>query len=380
MVYNIGRLYNTTTVVILLSSLLLIQTTVVTGFPNGAGGCAGGVAAVNGTHLGGDGRPVSNNTLLAGGVDVIIGNTTLDTNVPIDVSISTNHMIQIVSTQFPIRGILIRVQAPDGVDTTNVLTPGALLQGAVACVAPIVGTTHIDKSDKTEMSSTIRFDESVDSVILDITGVFLNSIEGSVYVYSRYMVNFVSEVAPTSPSPTSSPIEVETAEPTKTPTVGPITASPTLTPVMAETASPTATPVITKTTAPTSVPVTIQTNIPTTSPIGTSPAPTTMEPSMSMVPSQPSEETSSPIAIPTTITSVEPSLRGGMGKGMMMSKASSPPPTTKAPKSGNGMGMMATTKGIEKVKQEKEVMKKSKIEVDIIDKKHSMMKLSKDDE
>jgi hypothetical protein len=391
MPHNIHRRVAISNVLILLLSLLLTVTTIVTGFPNGAGGCDGGMAAVGGTHLGGDGRPVSNNTLLSGGVNVIIGNTTLDTNIPLDVSISMNHTITIISTQFPIRGILIRLQAPDGVDTTNILTPGLLLQDAEACVAPIVGTTHIDNSDKTEVSSTILFEEIVDAVYLDITGVFLNGVSGSVYVYSRYVVNFVSDVTPSSPAPTQSPIIVETTLPTITPIaietssptatpVAVVTASPTASPVEVVTASPTLMPVAVVTASPTASPMASETSLPTPPPTVTSPAPTTITPSITLAPSQPSEETESPVTTPTTKATLEPSLRGGMGNGMMMSKITSTPSTTKSPKIGKGMGMgMMTMKGEGKVKQEKEVMKKSKIEDEMIEKTHSMMKLSKDE-
>jgi hypothetical protein len=277
----------------LVLALLLICTTTVTSFPNGAGGCLGGMAAVGGSHLDTvGGRPVTNNTLLAGGVEIRIGNTTLDVNAPLDVRISANHTITVASTQFPIRGVLIRLEAPDGVDTTFALTPGSLMQNAVRCVAPIIGTTHINNTDKPELTSTIRFDESVESIFLDITGVFINNAAGSVYVYSRYVVNFVSSETLL---PSASPIS---GAPTKTPTIATLPPS-----------------------EPTNAPTTLMPLAPepTNIPLGT------VEPSTSVPETQ--------LPSPQPKTTPEPSLRGGMEGGMMSKSNMLPTP------SGQGMGM-----------------------------------------
>ena len=102
---------------LLICSLLFGALNEVDSFPTGAGGCAGGMAAVGGSHLGqSDGRVVSNSTLETGGVTVQIGNITLENNAPLDLTTIEDHTITIISTEFPIRGILIRVEA-DGADT-----------------------------------------------------------------------------------------------------------------------------------------------------------------------------------------------------------------------------------------------------------------------
>ena len=370
---------NFTTVTLLICSLLLSASKEVKSFPTGAGGCEGGIAAVGGSHLGlSDGRVVSNNSLETGGVTVQIGNFTLDTNSPLDLATLENHTITIISSQFPIRGILIRVEA-DGADTSTILTPGPLTKEAIACVAPIVGTTHIDSSDKSELTSVIRFDENLDSVILDITGVFVNSPDGSVYVYSRYLVNFVSSTPQTS-EPTAAPTnnEIPTTVPivASLPTISPValeTESPSTSPVVVETAEPTEAPVDVTSTAPTATPGDVETSRPTTSPI--------------LVTDEPTE---SPLKTPTTTespvpTSVdktpEPSLRGGKvnGKGMgMMSKSTDDPSPTKSPradKKGMMKGMKMSDGG--EGKEHKHEMKKSKDEVESLEKKHSMAKISK---
>ena len=346
---------------------------VVNGFPTGAGDCPGGIAAVGGSHLGlTDDRPVSNSTLETGGVTVQIGDIILVPNTPLDIATFEDHTINIVSAEFPLRGILIRVEANGVVnDTSAMLTPGVATQEAMACVAPIVGTTHIDASDKSEITSTLRLDESLDGVTLDITGVFVNGVDGSVYIYSRYIVNFVS-VAPTmSMIPTTIPTNVPIT--TITPTISPVTSDPPSVAPIVTTTEPTVAPVAVETESPTATPVAVETESPvaeeTESPTA-APFLTSDEPSGSPV-----KTTASPV--PTSAETSEPSLRGGKGKGMGMGmdskdKDSSSPST--APK-GMGKGMMMN--GSSGGKMEKKDMKKSKDEVEIMDEKHSMAKLSK---
>jgi hypothetical protein len=307
-------------------------------FPTGAGGCAGNMAAVGGTHLdNSNGRPVSNNTLLAGGVDVRIGNVTLETDSPHDFATGVNHTITILSTQFPVRGILIRLQAPDGVDTANVLTPALQMKVADVCVSPIVGTTHFNNSEKVELSSIVRFDEAIDSVYLDITGVFINNAEGSVYVYSRYAVNFISEG--NTPAPTASPT----------------TAAPVMTPMDL---IPTTAPVTEMPVLPTTVPTMMETVPPSAAPVSLNP---TKTPQVTPKPS--STSPGSPSLLPETQVpscsemSLEPSLRGGVAKGMMNGMGKG--------KGGlcNEDGMMSEGKGMKgkmSIKEVKYDMKKPK--------------------
>jgi hypothetical protein len=121
----VGRM-NAIAFFVVLLSLSSMTVRIVTSFPTGAGGCDGGMAAVGGTHLGSDGRIVSNNTLATGGVNVAIGNITLDVNIPLNLSLAEDHIITIDSIEFPLRGILIRAEAPDGFDTSTILSPGLL--------------------------------------------------------------------------------------------------------------------------------------------------------------------------------------------------------------------------------------------------------------
>lgn len=226
-------------------------------FPNGAGGCAGDMAAVGGYHLDkSNNRTVSTNTLAAGGVDVRIGDVLLDPNAVADFATGQNHTVTVETTQFPIRGTLIRLQAPEGIDTTAALTPGMLMQAAKACVPsfPVVGTTHTDSSDKTALMSTIRFDDAAKSVILDVTVVFINGPAGSVYLYSRYLVNF--NAANVSASPTLSPVKGPAPKaPVAVETLPPSTAAPMV--LRPDTLAPTIPPTSKPSTAPTQLSVTI---------------------------------------------------------------------------------------------------------------------------
>lgn len=180
--------------------LLLLHTDIVQGFPNGAGGCAGGEPAVGGYHLDqSDNRTVNSGTFADAGVVVTLDNVVLlpntDTEDNPQFDIGKDLILRVEVVDFALRGILVRMEAP--VDGT--LTPGTLLKVAEVCELPILGTTHTNNTDKESVESTVRFDEPVDDVIFDITVVFLNSPAGSVYVYNRFLVNFF-EASSLSPS------------------------------------------------------------------------------------------------------------------------------------------------------------------------------------
>jgi hypothetical protein len=76
-------------------------------------------------------------------------------------------------------------------DTSTILIPvSSQLQNADKCLAPIVGVTHIDNSDKESTFGTINFPSEAVGVIFDITIVLVNGESVSAYVYSRFFVNF----------------------------------------------------------------------------------------------------------------------------------------------------------------------------------------------
>ena len=184
-------------------ALFLALISSVQAFPDGAGGCAGGQAAVMGRHLETtNGRIVSQETLNGANVQFRINGVVMEPNTTVDFEIGQDYTVEVETFEFPLRGALFRVQAPEGFDTAGALIPGENMKDADVCLAPIVGTTHFNRELKTMMISTVRFDEPANGVIFDITGVFVNSPDGSVYVYDRYLANFVGS----NEMPTASPV------------------------------------------------------------------------------------------------------------------------------------------------------------------------------
>ena len=83
-------------------------------------------------------------------------------------------------------GILIRVQAADGVNTTNVLLEGnELLEPAAACAAPIVGITHSSRTPKNNAIVILTI-PGPGLVTLDVTVVFANVAAESIYYYTGF--------------------------------------------------------------------------------------------------------------------------------------------------------------------------------------------------
>jgi len=172
----------------LLAVIFLTKRTV-TAFPTGAGGCAGpGEPAVGGSHVdtvgeGGNPRLVTAGNLNDGAIQVTIGDVVLDPNTVNTLPISEDLLVAVEALDIPYRGVLVRLQAPDGVDTQGALIPGANTKSADdVCQAPVLGITHTDRSEKTLATGTFRFEEEVDDIALDVTIVFING------KYTRAMV------------------------------------------------------------------------------------------------------------------------------------------------------------------------------------------------
>lgn len=199
-----------------LTALFLLLNSVA-GFPGGAGGCGGGSAAVAGFHLSdGNDRPVVPGTLLDGVIRVSIEGIELTPGSPVDVPTNKDLIITVEAGDIAYLGLLIRLEAPAGVDTDGALVEGANTQVTATCSAPIVGITHTNNEEKTMSTGTIRFDEGVDGVQLDVTVVFLNNDNGSAYVYSRLPVNFRNtDTGATSSAPTTTTASDQTVAPTQ---------------------------------------------------------------------------------------------------------------------------------------------------------------------
>ena len=273
-------------------------------FPVGAGGCAGGMPAVSGFHLNiTNGRNVMGASLTDGAILVQIGSTLLNASAVVRFPVGEDLPISVAvnSSDLPYKGVLVRLEAPAGVSTSAALMPGMNTDVAEICFDPIIGITHTDNSTKTVSAGTIRFDEEVSNVTLDITVVFINDVNFSAFAYDRFTVTFTAAASPITAPPT----------PMATPIMSPISAvspiaSPTaLTPVAFSdypSRVPFAVPVPISITsespsrvpAAAPVPISIASPVPTSGPV---PIPTV-----------------SPIAIPPTGT--DPTPTAGMKMGM----------------------------------------------------------------
>jgi hypothetical protein len=65
--------------------------------------------------------------------------------------------------------------------------------------------THVDNIDKTEASGILRIDEALENVRIDVTLVFRNSDQLSIYTYGNFTVNFQDGESSLSPPPASTP-------------------------------------------------------------------------------------------------------------------------------------------------------------------------------
>ena len=151
------------------------EPSMVDAFPDGAGGCMGGMAAVEGLHLDtSNNRPVVGGTLADGAIRVTVGDLLLDVNTVNELPVGQDLLVGVEADDIMFLGVLVRLQAPDGVDTTGALIPGANVGPASACSSPIVGITHMNRDPKTMATGTLRFDEEIEGITLDVTIVFLN--------------------------------------------------------------------------------------------------------------------------------------------------------------------------------------------------------------
>jgi hypothetical protein len=207
----------------------------VTGFPDGAGGCEGGVAAAGGSHLDSS-KTILAATLFEGGIAVFVGDTQLEPSRTDEFPIGQDLPIQVVAQAVsgdPVafKGVLIRVEAPDGVpDAFNAIIAAENTQQASVCEAPVGGITHFNRDEKTVASGTIRFDEEVLGVTLDISVVFLNEATASAYAYTRFTTNFRATTPISAPvtAPVLAPVTAPVAGPTNPPTpIGTGTPQPT---------------------------------------------------------------------------------------------------------------------------------------------------------
>jgi len=174
---------------VVISLFLAFLVSNVRSFENGAGGCVGGKVAVGGPHL--TQPTVVSRTLAQKGVTVSIGGVTIAPGKTGVVPYGRSLTIRVNSREM--EGILIRVQAPSGVSTRGVLTPGRGLQMARACRSPVVGVTHMDDFYRSSFVSQVRFPNPTRGVIFDISIVYENDENRAEHAYGRIRVDFTQK-------------------------------------------------------------------------------------------------------------------------------------------------------------------------------------------
>jgi hypothetical protein len=165
---------------------------------------------------------VTRGSLADGGLRVLMDGVDLITDQVLPFTVGTSYNLRVVGSQ-PYKGILIRLQASQGVDTSNALLEDTDLLGpAHVCTSPVVGINHNSAVLKNNQGGTIRLDEPSD-VFLDITIVNVLDDNNSEFYYSRFALRADSASArpTTSPSISSQPTTTAPRAPTKQPSLAP---------------------------------------------------------------------------------------------------------------------------------------------------------------
>jgi hypothetical protein len=168
-------------------------------FSTGAGGCKGGVAAVEGLHL--SRAATTTGSLELGGVTLSSNGVAVANGGAVTANVNTAVTLSVDvagTTTRQFKGILYRLERQSGTaSTTGFLTPAnSDTQAAGACSQPIVGVTHSSSALKSRAQAVLNVKE-VASFFLDITVVFANVASTSEYYFTRFSVNIVS--APVAP-------------------------------------------------------------------------------------------------------------------------------------------------------------------------------------
>lgn len=180
------------TMTFLFSLLLLLGTLrTVSSFPTGAGGCEGGQASVEGSHLDTSKTVLQTGTLDDGQVQVSVNGSPLNTGAVLPVQVGKDYTVTVAASGAPIRGILIRSQCT--IDLTDSLLPDDdLTQVAQICDGQsadnsVVGITHTSSAPKTRISSLLNIPDRT-TISFDVTVVMANNATHSIYYYTGYSI------------------------------------------------------------------------------------------------------------------------------------------------------------------------------------------------
>jgi hypothetical protein len=146
-----------------------------------------------------------------GAVVVTLNGETLYPVVQASFTVGEDHVLTVSGGAF--RGILVRLEADNGVDTSAALSEDSnLLRDASVCTAPVVGITHNSNAVKNEAEVILRLDEASE-VSLDITVVILLDSAESIYYYSAFALAAVDPSEADSSVPSGAPSELPSSSP-----------------------------------------------------------------------------------------------------------------------------------------------------------------------
>ena len=200
-------------------------------YPNAAGRCPAGEAAVAQSHVA-DGKSITTGSLMDGGFSVLLNGVPLGGKPP-SFRVGEEESLTITSDSATFRGFLIRIAPPEGIvaDVRDAIQPVSsndtdVQVATTTCVQveQVGGLTHTDRTDKTEVSATLFVEEAISGLTIDVTIVGENSGGSSSYWYSRFEINSIVAVDPESPVAAPPAAIISPSATTTQPSMAPVVA------------------------------------------------------------------------------------------------------------------------------------------------------------
>lgn len=174
---------------------LLAATPAVAG-PTAASNCPAGMEAVGGPHK--TNTNTVSGSLMDGAYKVMVGGQELKADTPMKIPVGEELDVE-VSGDVPFRGFLIRLgSSTEGMSTADTLMSmdEANVQPATSvCVETVSGLTHTGREDKTSVMGTIMIPEPDNGLMLDVTVVVMNTVDGSEYYYTGFALEASDSMA-----------------------------------------------------------------------------------------------------------------------------------------------------------------------------------------
>jgi hypothetical protein len=161
-------------------------------FSSGAGGCAGGAAAVSGLHLS---SGAVTGSFTTGGLSLLVNGKKITNGGTVTISLNALNTLVVDRGTKQYKGILYRL-APVGTVATSAyqLTPvpgSTTTQAASVCSSPVVGVTHTSSILKNKVGARLKVTKAA-TFSLGITIVIQNSGGRSEYYYQSFTVKAVA--------------------------------------------------------------------------------------------------------------------------------------------------------------------------------------------